>query len=182
MIKLIAEHKDYLLLVDTVKSSGDYVYGVDGKIYGKHDFMLKISCRAIIAHLPLQDAHILEGVPLLPCPFPEKDCVSKELCKSKGYCIHPFAELPKQEEEVDWAAKMVDEHNWDFNICLAAYKAASKKWSDEDMRECWRQASRSSKYFEEYLQSLSSKSPIGFVLSDKYLIFEENLKHGKYIY
>lgn len=81
-LKLINTHKDYLLLVDKyIKPEGKIYTCVDrdNNIYTGYTItdLEYYNCVPIIAHLPLNNAPVLEGVPLLP-------------------------ELPKQEDDVEF--------------------------------------------------------------------------------
>lgn len=77
--KLITDHPDYLLLVDTEARimAGDDIYmlpfiGFDGSIYRDVQERPKMPSFKIIGHLPKNaDAPLLEGVPLL-VPLPEQ--------------------------------------------------------------------------------------------------------------
>lgn len=195
-LKLITEHKNYLLLIDFSAQTEIPDYGWCFEIhedYPSDNFRFKDekdpvyawwfrqlnmaylkeepkeftfwkkldgTCMAVIAHLPLNNAPILEGVPLLP-------------------------ELPKQEEdglktvgkEAFEALKLLNPRGGmkEFVRMAAEFgykKAASKRWTDEDMERCFEVGQciglsylphSYNEKLHEYLESLSpTLTPIGF--------------------
>jgi hypothetical protein len=170
-LKLITEHKDYLLLVDTEAAPAKRDFFIvmyndesyldilvnpieDFRNYADEDYIDE--CYKIIAHLPLNNAPVLEGVYLLP-------------------------ELPKQEEDVEELANQyykeekakgnLFELNYGWKKAfIAGYKATTKKWTDEDMIDmfvagyhCDGKNDLLDNLGKKYLQSLSpTLVPIGF--------------------
>jgi hypothetical protein len=169
-MKLITENKDYILLVDTERRDvGDIIYnsynGKIAQIYFQQQ--QDEGFYKIIAYLPLQETYKLEGVPLLPKQEEEVYKLADEF-RSKGSIIkHPDPYTNVFESGI-------------YQGFIAGYKAASKKWSDEDMIDLlqfvfkseddyfmagnWISGRIPSKdIFEKYKQSLSSTlTPIGF--------------------
>lgn len=198
--KLITDHKDYWYFVDTE---------ADKKQTGKWYWEDKM----VVAHLPKhKDAPVLEGVLLLPFP-----CYAECLGEDKSDCIAPACgcdkqefwnkvfELPKQEEDVEELAidftnsnlskvylLLSDDYKTGFKEGIEKYlKAASKKYSEEDMRMmfAWgikegreREKGLDKASFEDYLQSLSpALTPIDFIPEYVYDIdSEEAQQHGGY--
>jgi len=82
MTHKIIKTENYLLVVDDSEMSKDnYHYNPYTKTVHKGFWMAELKeCRKIIAHLPLNNSPVLEGVPLLPpleddeaiCPYPEE--------------------------------------------------------------------------------------------------------------
>lgn len=74
MTRKLIHTPDYLIAVDDSEiKEGDWVYDVyDGIVRVEHKYQLsnimvfRKDCQKIIAHLPLNDSPILEGVDLLP--------------------------------------------------------------------------------------------------------------------
>ncbi len=169
-LKLITTHKDYLLLVDTESNIPNRSYfllgeltsevrinqyrgNADGGRYNTHLSNL------IIAHLPLNNVPVLEGVPLLP-------------------------ELPKQEDvekrAIDFANKEHPFRSTEFvDGIIEGYKANTKSWSDANMIDMFvagfHHTSSGEKLLDDeakdYLQSLSPvKLPVGFEPEYEYSI------------
>lgn len=174
--------KDYLLLVNlntNIKDNDTYL-SLEGKILpfsGKNVLGDNFKADIVVAHVPLNNAPELEGVPLMP-EFEEN-------------VVHLAIEYFKEKD-----VPIVDDGSLQIVHWGLGYKANTAKWSDEDIEAAIRYgfdigfcANSSNKTKnnlqskEEFLQSLSiPKLPIDFVLSTEYSTFEENIKHGQYIY
>jgi hypothetical protein len=131
---------DYLLIVDDSEiKGGDWYIDLNLKqIFSKSNPQIsKIEWqKKIIAHLPLNNSPILEGVDLLP-PF--EDEVEKKLNENCNPKI---------------AAIMIKGYN----------KAKEKyKYTEEDLKDIWKYVKNNRVTYEEYLQSLQQpKMPVGF--------------------
>lgn len=97
-IKLIITHKDYLLLMDDtigIAEQGEYVYSKLANTVRQLEYKHGAdNDRPIIAHLPLNNAPTLEGVPLLPELPKQEDDVEQLIMKlirkgAERYALHP---------------------------------------------------------------------------------------------
>lgn len=168
---------DYLLVIDNSEiKEGDYrmnlqrgyVKLVDDapEYYNQRNDVFK----RVIAHLPLNNSPILEGVDLLPSLEQEDDVekMAKEFFKPK---------LPYQKKELEW------------NGFIKGYNKAKEKYkyTEEDMLvirnqlvtmlptgdiSAWdmiQSISKYTKWFDEYIESLSQpKYPIAFMFETEY--------------
>jgi hypothetical protein len=177
-LKLITTHKDYILLVDTeapIEGMKTLVWNEVAGWMSGNDFRCTVSLskenpllndinvfegiHAIIAHLPLNNAPVLEGVPVLP-------------------------ELPKQEEDFDLDAELTklntpfryDSANKRYNYTEGDIKellrkatSQNRRYTEEDMKKSFEagQLDKSNNWYggdiNQYLQSLSPVTlPVGF--------------------
>lgn len=110
-----------LILSDGVIKEGDYFLTDDGRIeIDALDWKAREWHKKIIGHLPISDAPILEGVPLLP-PLPQGDDVEKIADKLKiGSTYRDYEHLVKR------------------GIILGYNKAKEKyKYTEEDLEKVW---------------------------------------------
>ncbi len=145
--------KNYLLVVDDSEINiNQYVYCdlgyiekvmdiINGWVY--HTKMLGKNpikhYKKIIAHLPLNNSPILEGVDLLP---PLEDEVEKlaEEWNDKGEFTSPYS----------------------FKAGYNKFKE-KYKYTEEDLKDIWKYVKNNRVTYEEYLQSLQQpKIPVGF--------------------
>jgi len=84
MTHKIIKTENYLLVVDDSEMSKDnYHYNPYTKTVHKGFWMAELKeCRKIIAHLPLNNSPVLEGVPLLP-PLEDDEAINKAKEKYK---------------------------------------------------------------------------------------------------
>lgn len=172
----IMEHKiintrNYLLIVnDSEIKEGDWIKWND-KCLKAVDTSYLPTTKKIIAHLPLNNSPILEGVDLLPSL---KDEVDK------------FESFLDREIELGLNTKeTIDRIKWYYQ---QYFKSKQKNYTEEDIKKAFRagfiqrnEAKPNS--CDNLIQSLQQpKMPVGFVLSNKFSTFTENVKNGKYIY
>lgn len=119
-------------------------------------------CKKIIAHLPLNNSPILDGVdllPPLPMTFPTIECIGDNL----------WEELTGGQEV------SVNRADWSFGFGIGYKKAKEKyKFTEEDMRDaveiaCWNMIGKTvtesliKDLVEKTIQSISqAKLPVGF--------------------
>ena len=125
---IVMEHKlintgDYLLIVDesgSFKKESPYWLNYTNTICPNRDFgnTWMVGLRDIIAHLPLNNSPILEGVPLLP---PLEDEVEK-LARDFYY---------SQKKTPSYAAAMSKGFKTGYNKAKDKYK-----YTEEDLKEC----------------------------------------------
>jgi hypothetical protein len=177
MNKELIKTDNYLLVVDDSEINPlcwclDTITNLIFQYYTKRG--LKITDKKIIAHLPLNNSPILQGVDLLP-PLEQEDDEIYELFK-----------------EVDGTCKKGEYEHWLFE---KGYNKAKEKYkyTEEDMRKAIDMAQEQHKitrrhlldvrYTEDYehtfndneiIQSLSQpKMPVGFECEIEYIGFQE---------
>lgn len=164
-LKLITTHKDYLLLVDESK--------VYGKTYinGKLDKTLP----EIVAHLPLNNAPVLEGVLLLPELSKQEDGIAANMAANMAAAIRQTlkqywaGDAPREKDEYE-VSFLYPADNRAYQMLLTSLReydnsAKTKRWSDEDIWKAYNSgmfdAVHDRGFNHNLLQSLSPK-PIGF--------------------
>ena len=112
-----------LILSDGVIKEGDYFLTDDGRIeIDALDWKAREWHKKIIGHLPLSDAPILEGVPLLP-PLPQVDDI-KELAEEN----YPIGDCWNSEQSLIRKLAFKNGYN----------KAKEKyKYTEEDLEKVW---------------------------------------------
>jgi hypothetical protein len=137
MTHKIIQTENYLLVVDDSKIKGDDIVLVNNEYHtndirkfttalgGKSEW-----CKKIIAHLPLNNAPILEGVPLLP-PLEDDEEVweqglGPELEKLLPYMKH----LDDGQYNAGQLVGFEIGSTWGYNKAKEKYK-----WTDEDLRK-----------------------------------------------
>lgn len=166
MKKEIIKTQDYLLVVDDSEiKRGDYGFITSAVM--SYDAMLKEWNQPlgskVIAHLPLNDSPILEGVPLLP-PLEQEDDVEK--LAEEEYPI-----IPNTSPNVNW-----DRANKQEGFERGYNKAREKyKFTEEDMRQAFRSGFIYSNLHEvnenSYIQSISQPN------TPSYFEFETEITH-----
>jgi hypothetical protein len=116
---------DYLLVVDDNKDIGENMWTVkDGKIR-EVSYLGQDNGYAIIAHLPLNDSPILDGVPLLPPYFRHQEDGVEEAGELESE-VHGWGIYESQSEQYAIKHAYINGYN----------KAREKyKYTEEDMRE-----------------------------------------------
>jgi hypothetical protein len=169
----IIQTENYLIVVDDSEiKEGDYylfTWGGEQDIQRfqnqqddriKHQHLYETACKKIIAHLPLNNSPILEGVDLLP---PLEDDEVDKLAIEK-YPVN----MGEQWTEEGLAYPL--DFNYGFRQgFLDGYNKTKEKYkyTEEDLRKAMKYASEITnnkmKYMEDYIQSLQQpKYPIGF--------------------
>ena len=153
MKHIIIKTDKYLLILDDSNKEGDYTYHESANLVSRFN---NAYSKKIIAHLPLNESPILEGVDLLPSLVKiEYDVIGQPM--------------------VDY---MKDKHNEDECIgFIDGYEKAREKykWTDDDMKIMYNMScghigldllpdqTKNNERFSSFLQSLSSpKIPIAF--------------------
>jgi hypothetical protein len=123
--EIVYTDKYALILSDEEVKKGDWFFEKAGRLgpicfnEGKVNFHMK----KIIAHLPLSDAPILEGVPLLP-PL------------SQGEDVYDVDELAKEESKYNH--KTIDDVSFRLGFKVGYNKAKEKyKYTEEDLEKVW---------------------------------------------
>ena len=174
---IYTEH--YALIVSDSEpiNMGDSIYDLVGKeIHSANDEWdndTHFEWAKVLAHRPLKDAPIIQGVPLLP-EFSQEDEVEDLalVYSSSKECVNPEAYSDKQ---VGLLHGFIDGYN----------KAKSTyEFTLENMRECWNKAFmegmslddeiHDTLFFDNFIQSLKVKRPKYFECEMQQL----NNKHG----
>ena len=140
----IIETDNYLIIADDSEiKEGDFLWSFSNKkiVVAVKSTQLYVHSKKIIAHLPLNNSPILEGVDLLP-PLEQEDGIYKLF----------------QEDSFDIA---VD----DFNTYKSGYNKAKEKykWTDEDVIKIVEKSRETGLTAEYLLLSLSQpKYPVAF--------------------
>jgi hypothetical protein len=187
----IIQTDNYLLIVDDSEiKEGDFLYSVNNKLVvcANKESAVTINSKSfsaiiykkIIAHLPLNNSPILEGVDLLP-PLEQEDDVEK---LAKEYSVNTSKIEPTGAEEFG--------KYWGFK---EGYNKAKEKykWTDEDVIKIVEKSRETGLTAEYLLLTMSQpKYPIGFeqgnIVNDKTYtsVTRRNddftLWIGKYIY
>ena len=157
------EHKiinteNYLLIVDDSEiKDGEWVYVIDKNFLARYFYNLNSNYKKVIAHLPLNNSPILEGVILLP---PLEDEVEK-LCKQEAEKFHNKG----KHDDWDIYNQLVYE---DTEMIKIGYSKAKEKYkyTEEDLIDVFNFLSFSKKSyleFKDFIQSLQQpKTPVGF--------------------
>ena len=86
--------ENYLLVVDNSEikeKSDDWFYSFEtNTIYDAKTFYPTINCKRIIAHLPLNNSPVLEGVALLPPIEDEAESLSLKSVNKRGYTTDDY--------------------------------------------------------------------------------------------
>jgi hypothetical protein len=182
------EHKiinigDYLLIVDDSEiKEGDTYCRIDtgllfSSLKGSNPNIIEKYCKKIIAHLPLNNSPILEGVPLLPSL---KDEVDK------------FESFLDREIELGLNTKeTIDRIKWYYQ---KYFKSKQKNYTEEDLINAMFKATKwdtfkeddveysmdMSVFFNHIIQSLQQpKMPIGFKCEIQAMNIDEIREQGK---
>jgi hypothetical protein len=159
----IIKTENYLLVVnDSEIKEGDWIYESDSNsvnIAGKGYHNFTQSDAKIIAHLPLNNSPVLEGVPLLP---PLEDEVGGLSEQEFPYIKDSLVQTTKSEQN-----KHTDTLRWGFK---KGYNKAKEKYkyTEEDMRKALSESFKASQdgyniTSDEIIQSLQQpKMPVGF--------------------
>lgn len=155
-MELITTHPDYILLIDKTVfvRGGDTVYDWEQKtiLKVKSDNTMPYFEHKIIAHLPLNNAPLLEGVYILPAfesEYEKDPCnycgkTLREQLKGCGEITCYRQHIPKQEDDVEqlaneWYAAALKRtglnlklNKRSLNGFIAGYKANINKYSEED--------------------------------------------------
>jgi hypothetical protein len=132
----IIKTKNYLLVVDDSEIKYDDHFIDEYKML----YMLKTestekykSVKKVISHLPLNEAPILEGVPLLPPLEDEVEPDPKLIDSMAMRYRHDFGLLDKQHKD---SIRTTMIQLWEEVVGKGFYKAKEKyKWTDEDLRK-----------------------------------------------
>lgn len=189
----IIKTDNYLLVVDDGEiKEGDYFYyqNKDGSLNGsfgvsklQFEDYRKINtflCKKIIAHLPLNNSPILQGVDLLPPLVHPNCCIAKDGginnmnkgCAERNRCLEQKDDVEKLAEEMGfYDSTEENKGNRTTKSFISGYNKAREtyKYTEEDMKGYlqWHKnkgyVSHKESDMDEFIQSLSQpKYPVGF--------------------
>lgn len=172
--------EDYILAVSDEDVKEDTLFTDDNKIFkcrnifenGVEDddgLLHKTqNCKKLVAHLPLNNAPKLKGVPLLPEIVVEDDV--EKLAES-------YADFSNDYISMSFGTKFNETSKRDF---IAGYKAATKRYSEEDLRKSFEAGmyfvGEDKGSYEEFIQSLKQlpKYFVAKMETTKSEVFREN--------
>lgn len=159
----IIKTDNYLLIVsDEEIKEGDWSFNEYQKTILRFNAGVGIGlCKKIIAHLPLNNSPILEGVDLLP-PLKDDAEPDPKLIDSMAMRYrHDFGLLDKQHKD---SIRTTMVQLWEEVVGKGFYKAKEKyKWTDEDVIRIVEKSRETGLTAEFFILSLQQpKYPIGF--------------------
>jgi len=156
---IYTEHYALIVSDEEMNENEYYLYKIDKWYINNDHYLFPAEAKKIIAHRPLTDAPILEGVHLLP-EFSQEDDI-KLIAKQEAEKLHDKS----RHEDWDIYEELVSEDAWliekGFNKAKETYK-----YTEEDLRKAM--------YFGTHGEYGKEKTTIGFIQS------LQQPKHPKY--
>jgi hypothetical protein len=162
-----------IIVIDEQAIESDWGYipfqGGEVKLVGR---FFADDWKKVIAHRPLKDAHILEGVPLLP-QFSQEEEVEIPFPNNEKY-------IRDGDEMITWM------RGWE-----KGFKGAKEtyEFTLDDMKECWNKAYmegmslddeiHDTLFFDKFIQSRRVKSPMYFEMETIPMNLDEIREKGK---